>query len=54
MPLKEAREKFEKEYLTIQLKNLKGIYPKLQTLLVWKEVLFIENLKVWVLKNLIK
>ena len=54
VPLKEAREKFEKEYLTIQLKNLKGIYLKLQTLLVWKEVLFIENLKVWVLKNLIK
>ena len=37
MPLKEAREKFEKEYLTIQLKNLMAIFQKLQILLVWKE-----------------
>ena len=43
MPLKEAREKFEKEYLSIQLKNLMEIYLKLQTLLVWKEVPYIEN-----------
>ena len=38
VPLKEAREKFEKEYLTIQL-----IYQKQQALLVWKEVPFIVN-----------
>ena len=29
IPLKEAREKFEKEYLTIQLKKFKEIYPRL-------------------------
>ena len=46
VPLKEAREKFEKEYLTIQLKNLMEIYLKQLILLEWKEVLFIENLKV--------
>ena len=45
VPLKEAREKFEKEYLTIQLKNLMEIYLKQLLLLVWKEVLYIENLK---------
>ena len=45
MPLKEAREKFEKEYLSLQLKNLMEIYLKQLLLLVWKEVLFIENLK---------
>ena len=43
VPLKEAREKFEKEYLTVQLKNLMEIYLKQQILLVWKEVHSIEN-----------
>ena len=31
-PLKEAREKFEKEYLTIQLKKITETYQKLPTL----------------------
>ena len=44
-PLKEAREKFEKNYLTSQLKNIKEIYLKQQNLLGWKDQLFIENLK---------
>ena len=43
-PLKEAREHFEKEYLTTQLKSITEIYLKLQTSLAWKDLLFIENL----------
>ena len=43
-PLKEAREKFEKDYLTSQLKkHIKATYLKLQNLLVWKDLLFIES-----------
>ena len=43
VPLKEAREKFEKEYLTIQLKKFNGNISKQLILLVWKEARFIEN-----------
>ena len=43
VPLKEAREKFEKEYLTIQLKKFNGIFQKLRILLEWKEAPYIEN-----------
>ena len=46
VPLKEAREKFEKEYLTIQLK-FNGNILKQQALLEWKEAHFIESLKAW-------
>ena len=42
-PLKEAREHFEKEYLTTQLKNIMEIYQKQQILLEWKDLHFIEN-----------
>ena len=45
VPLKEAREKFEKEYLTIQLKKFNGNISKTANLLEWKEVHFIESLK---------
>ena len=44
-PLKEAREKFEKNYLTSQLKKHKGNISKLLNLLEWKDQPFIENLK---------
>ena len=43
VPLKEAREIFEKEYLTTQLKNLVEIFQKQPNLLEWKDPLFIEN-----------
>ena len=46
VPLKEAREKFEKEYLTIQLKKFNGNISKTANFVGWKEVRFIENLKV--------
>ena len=39
VPLKEAREKFEKSIYLSNLKNLMEIYLKPQTLLAWKEVL---------------
>ena len=42
-PLKEAREHFEKEYLTTQLKNIMETSLKLQILLEWKGLHFIEN-----------
>ena len=42
-PLKEAREQFEKEYLTIQLKKITEISQKQPTLLVWSVLHFIEN-----------
>ena len=35
-PLKEAREYFEKEYLTTQLKNITEMFQKQQILLAWK------------------
>ena len=43
-PIKKAREKFEKNYFTSQLKNIKETYLKPQNLLEWKDLLFIENL----------
>ena len=46
VPLKEAREKFEKEYLTIQLKKFNGNISKTANFVEWKEVHFIESLKV--------
>ena len=42
-PLKEARERFEKEYLTIQLKKIMEISPKQLTLLEWSVQLCIES-----------
>jgi len=43
VPLKEAREKFEKEYLTIQLKKFNGNISKTANFVGWKEVHYIEN-----------
>ena len=43
IPLKEARENFEKEYLLNNLKNLEGMYLKLLNLLEWKDLHFIES-----------
>ena len=37
-PLKEAREHFEKEYLSKQLKNIMAISPRQQILLEWKDL----------------
>ena len=45
IPLKEAREKFEKEYLTVQLKKFKGNISKTANFVEWKEAHFIESLK---------
>ena len=43
-PLKEAREKFEKDYLTSQLKKHKGNISKTaDLLLVWKDQLYTVN-----------
>ena len=46
VPLKEARENFEKEYLTTQLKKFNGNISKTADLLAWKDLPYIENLKV--------
>ena len=46
VPLKEARENFEKDYLTTQLKNLVEMFPKQLNLLEWKDLLYIENSKI--------
>ena len=43
VPLKEARENFEKEYLSSQLKNLEEIYLKWLNLLEWKDQHYTEN-----------
>ena len=43
IPLKEARENFEKEYLTTQLKKFGEIYLKQLNLLEWKDLLCTEN-----------
>ena len=40
---KKLEKKFEKEYLTIQLKNLMEIFLRQLILLEWKEVHYIEN-----------
>ena len=42
-PLKKLKRKFEKEYLTIQLKKIMEIFQKLQILLEWIDQLCIEN-----------
>tara|TARA_B100001287_G_scaffold245246_1_gene222393 strand:+ start:254 stop:1579 length:1326 start_codon:yes stop_codon:yes gene_type:complete len=43
VPLKEAREKFEKEYLTIQLRKFNGNISKTANFVGMEEPLFIEN-----------
>ena len=43
IPLKEAREQFEKEYLVSQLEKITATYLKQQTSLEWKGLPFTEN-----------
>ena len=43
VPLKEAREKFEKEYLTIQLKKFNGNISKTANFVGMERSAFIEN-----------
>ena len=55
MPLKEAREKFEKEYLTIQLKKFNGNISKTANFVGMERSALHRKLKgIRVSKNLIK
>ena len=51
VPLKEAKKIFEKEYLTTQLKKFNGNISKTADFIGMKDLRYIENLKVWGLKN---